>query len=95
MRLWPSKRNGNSSEDVSRLADSIWSAPRTGDVAAGTHPPAWRCVYCHQARPPYVYSGDGTAYCVSCAHALEEMGMPIGGEQRSDDARELPSMGDR
>ena len=79
MRLWRGKRNGDSTEEGSLLGDSIWSAPGPDDVAAGTHPPAWICVYCHQARPPYVYSDDGTAYCLSCAQALKQMGTPIDG----------------
>ena len=61
MRLWPGKRNGNHSEDVSRLRDSIWSAPGTDGAVGGTQPPAWSCTYCHQARPPYLYSDDGQA----------------------------------
>ena len=84
MKLWPGKRNGNSSEDVSRLADSILSAPGTDDEIRDTHTPAWSCVYCHQARPPYVYSDDGKAYCASCSHALEEMGTPIDGRRSGD-----------
>ena len=94
MRIWPGKRNGHGRDDVSRLANSVWSAPGPDDAAAGTRAPAWRCVYCRQARPPYVYSDDGEAYCVSCSHALEEMGTPIG-EQQPDDAAEPPLNGHR
>ena len=80
MRLWPGKRNSDHTEAASGRADSILSAPGPDDAAAGTHPPAWSCAYCQQARPPYVYSADGKAYCVSCAQALKQMGTPIDGQ---------------
>ena len=85
MRLWPRKRNGSCNEDPSRLGNSILSAPGPDDAAARTRSPAWSCEYCAQARPPYVYSDAGKAYCVPCAHMFEQLGTPVGA-QRSDDA---------